>query len=177
MADIQAGRRYAQAVFDIARENGTMSQWRSDLDDVATVLAESQAAPVFADERRPVEDRQALAARILDVSPLALNLAKVLIAKGRAVDARAVADAFNRMADEAEGIAHAVVTTAVELTPAEVDDIARQLGEQLSAKVSVTTQVDPSIVGGIVVRVGDRIIDGSVRTRLRQLRRELVGAR
>jgi F-type H+-transporting ATPase subunit delta len=81
MADIQAGRRYAQAVFDIARENGTMSQWRSDLDDVATVLAESQAAPVFADERRPVEDRQALAARILDVSPLALNLAKVLIAK------------------------------------------------------------------------------------------------
>jgi F-type H+-transporting ATPase subunit delta len=177
MADYQAGKRYAQAVFAMAKEAGTIAQWRSELDDIATVLAESDAAAVFADDRLPVEQRQQFAERVLDVSPLALNLAKILIAKGRAPDARAVADAFNRLADEEEGIAHAEVTTAVSLSDAEVADLTTRLGEMLNARVTVKTNVDPTIVGGLVIRVGDRIIDGSVRTRLKELRRELVGAR
>lgn len=177
MADYQAGKRYAQAVFAMAKEAGTIAQWRSELDDIATVLAESDASALFADDRRPVEQRQQFAERVLDVSPFALNLAKILIAKGRAADARAVADAFNRMADQEEGIAHATVTTAVPLSDAEVANLTTRLGEMLNARVTVQTNVDPALVGGLVVRVGDRIIDGSVRTRLKELRRELVGAR
>lgn len=177
MADVQAAKRYAQAVFDIARTDDTIGQWRSDLHDIASVLAESELAPRFADGRVATEDRQRLAERVLDVSPKALNLARVLIAKGRAADARAVADAFNRLADEAEHIVHAQVTSAVPLTDEETALIARRLGEELGATVNVSTSVDPSIVGGLVIRVGDRMIDGSLRTRLRGLRRELMGAR
>jgi F-type H+-transporting ATPase subunit delta len=177
MADVQAAKRYAQAVFAIAQADGTISQWRSELADIAAVLAESDLAARFADGRVPVEQRQALAERVLDLSPKALNLARLLIAKGRSGDARAVADAFNRLADEAEGIVHAEVTTAVELTGDEVQRIAQRLGEQLKARVDIATRVDPTIVGGLVVRVGDRMIDGSIRTRLRELRKELVGAR
>jgi F-type H+-transporting ATPase subunit delta len=177
MADYQAGKRYARAVFDIARDTGTIPQWRAELDDIATVLADSELAPVFADGRLAAERRQAIAERVLDVSPAAMNLAKLLIAKGRSPEARAVVQAFNRMADDHEGIAYADVTTAVPLTDAQVRTIAERLGEELNLRVNVEPSVDPSIVGGMVVRVGDRIIDGSLRTRLRELRRELVSAR
>jgi F-type H+-transporting ATPase subunit delta len=81
------------------------------------------------------------------------------------------------MADDHEGIAHAQVTTAVELAPAQLDAIAQQIGAAVGKQVRATGSVDPGIVGGIVVRVGDKLVDGSVRTRLKQLRRELEGAR
>jgi F-type H+-transporting ATPase subunit delta len=173
MADYQAGKRYAQAAFAIASEQGTVAAWRSDLADIATVLADSQAAPLFADGRIAVARRQELAARALDVQPLALNLAKLLIQKGRAGDARSVSEAFNRMADEREGIVYAEITTAVAVEPEQVSRIEAQLGLSLGKRVRATAAVDPALLGGVVVRVGDRLIDGSVRTRLRSLRREL----
>ncbi len=175
MADPQAAKRYAQAAFSIAAEEGpgALARWRSDLADVASVLAESGLSTLLADGRMPVAERQALAARALDVQPLALNLARLLIQKGRSLDARFVEKAFAAMADEAEGLAQAQLTTAVELTPDQVSGIEQRLSTALNRRVSTTAVVDPSILGGIVVRVGDQLLDGSIRTRLRRLRREL----
>jgi len=177
MADLQAAKRYAQAAFGIARDAGAVASWRLQLDDVASVLSESGLAPVLADSRVPVDQRTGMVERVLDVDPMVLNLARLLVAKGRSGEARAVAEAFGRMADDHEGIAHAQVTTAVELAPAQLDAIARQIGAAVGKQVRATGSVDPGIVGGIVVRVGDKLVDGSVRTRLKQLRRELEGAR
>ncbi len=177
MADVQAAKRYAQAAFQIARDQGTIPAWRSELGDVASVLVDSQAAPVLADGRIPVDQRLAMVDRALDISPLARNLAKLLVQKGRSQEARAVSEAFNRMADDAEGIAHARVTTAVELTADQIAAIERQVGASLGKRVSAVGVVDPAIVGGAVVQVGDRLVDGSVRTRLQRLRRELEGVR
>jgi F-type H+-transporting ATPase subunit delta len=176
MADVQAGRRYAQAAFGIATDAGAVAQWRSELGDVATVLAESELAPLLADARIPVERRTDMAARVLSVSPLVLNLAKLLIRKGRSLDARAVADAFARMADEHEGIAHAQITTAVPLSPDQLNAIAAKLTTSLGKNVQATGVVDPAILGGVIVKVGDRLVDGSIKTRLKRLRRELEGA-
>ncbi|MCK6565146.1 MAG: F0F1 ATP synthase subunit delta [Dehalococcoidia bacterium] len=145
MANEQAAKRYAQAVMSLALEANALAAWRADLDDIASVLAESDAAPLLADGRIALETRLALLDRVLEVQPLALNLAKLLVSKGRSLDARTVAVAFNRMADAVEGIAHA--------------------------------ETDPAIIGGVVVKVGDHLVDGSVRTRLKQLRRELEGVR
>ena len=177
MADYQAGKRYAQAAFAIARDAGNVAQWRSDLNDIASVLAESGLAPVLADPKVPLDRRLALVDRTLDLPPLALNLAKLLVQKGRSADARAVAEAFAQMADEHEGIAHAEVTTAIELSAEKLGDIEKQLSTQIGKQVRATSRVDPSILGGVVVRIGDRLVDGSVRTRLKRLRRELEGAR
>lgn len=177
MADLQAAKRYAQAAFQIAVANGTVSTWRAELDDVAQVLAESTVASVLADGRLPVESRQAMVERTLAVSPMVMNLAKLLVAKGRSGEARAVAQAFGRMADEAEGIAHAQVTTAVQLGAEQLSAIESQLSTSLGMTVRAVSTVDPAILGGLVVRVGDRLVDGSVRTRLKRLRRELEGAR
>jgi F-type H+-transporting ATPase subunit delta len=177
MADLQAAKRYAQAAFGIARDAGTIATWRGQLNDVASVLSESGLAPVLADSRVPVDQRTGMVERVLDVDPMVLNLARLLVAKGRSGEARAVAEAFGRMADDHEGIAHAQVTTAVELAPAQLEAIAQQIGAAVGKQVRATGSVDPGIVGGIVVRVGDKLVDGSVRTRLKQLRRELEGAR
>lgn len=177
MADPQAAKRYAQAAFGIASDANAITQWRAELNDVATVLAESGIAPVLADTKLPLERRLSLVDRALDVSPLALNFAKLLVSKGRSGEARAVADAFDRMADEREGIAHASVTTAVELSADQLNAISARLSQSLGRQVRARAVVDPSIIGGVVVRVGDKLVDGSIRTRLKRLRRELEGAR
>ncbi|MEX0783672.1 MAG: ATP synthase F1 subunit delta [Dehalococcoidia bacterium] len=177
MADPQAGKRYAQAAFDIATRDGTVAQWRSDLEDIAQVLAESAAAPVLMDSKVPLDRRLAIVDRILDVQPLARNFARLLVQKGRAPAARDVATAFARMADEAEGVANAEVVSAVDLTPDQVRAMEEKLSQSMGKRVHVTATTDPAIIGGIVVKIGDRLIDGSVRSRLRQLKRELSGAR
>src|SRR5512139_1759086 len=155
MADVAAAKRYAQAAFGIARDAGTIATWRAELADVASVLSESQLAPVLADASIAVEKRLAMLDRTLGVSPLVLNLAKLLVQKGRSLDAAAVAGAFARMADEHEGIAHAQVTTAVELSADQLNAIASRLSGSLRKDVRATSVVDPGIIGGIVVKVGD----------------------
>lgn len=177
MADLQAAKRYAQAVFEIAVRDGTIEPWRRDLADVAAVLSDSQVAPVLADARLPLAERLGMVEKTLELPAKALNLAKLLVQKGRSYEARAVLDAFNRMADEREGIAHAQITTAVSLSPDELAAIESRLAASTGKTVSAVSIVDPNIIGGLVVRVGDELIDGSVRTRLRRLRRELEGAR
>jgi len=176
MADRQAAKRYAQAAFAIARDDDAVAQWRADLDDVAAVLADSDAAGWFAAPRVPVAERQAAVERALEVGPLALNLARLLIAKGRTPEAREVADAFNRLADEHEGLAQAEITTAVPLQDDQVAAMEQRLGEALGKQITATASVDSDIIGGVVLRIDDHLIDGSVRSRLRRLRQELSGA-
>ena len=176
MADRQAAKRYAQAAFAIARDDDAVAQWRADLDDVAAVLTDSDAAGWFAAPRVPVAERQAAVERALEVGPLALNLARLLIAKGRTPEAREVVDAFNRLADEHEGLAQAEITTAVPLQDDQVAAMEQRLGEALGKQITATAGVDSDIIGGVVLRIDDHLIDGSVRTRLRRLRRELSGA-
>ena len=77
------------------------------------------------------------------------------------------------MLDAHRGVVRAEVTTAVELGQEQIDRLARTLGEAVGADVVVGTRVDPEVIGGMVARVDDRLIDGSVRTRLQEMKREL----
>lgn len=176
MASDEAARRYAQAAFDIAVSDDTVDQWRSELDDIAAVLAESELARTFSDDRIPLDDRYALIDRVLDVSPKAANLAKLLVQKGRSLGARFVERSFNRMADERENRVDVEIASAIELSPDHIANIESSLAESLGKNIRATVRVDPSLVGGVVIRVGDKLIDGSVRTRLRRLQRQLEGA-
>lgn len=176
MADTQAARRYAQAAFSIATESDSFAMWREQLGDVAEVLSESDAASLFADGRKTASERITLLERVLDVDPLVLNLAKLLVTKSRTAEASAIAKLFSEMVDAREGVAHAVITTAIELSAEQLTQIEASLSEALGVTINARAETDSEILGGIIVRVGDRLIDGSLRSRLESLRKELVEA-
>jgi F-type H+-transporting ATPase subunit delta len=172
-----AARRYAEAAYAIARDHGTQDQWRDDIASIAELLRHPQAAAYLDDAKVRDEDKARLLERALDISPLGMNLAKLLLQRGRLALAPAILAEYDRMLDAERGIARAHVTTAVPLGPAEERAVAERLRQLVGAReVRLETEVDPALIGGMVARIGDRLIDGSVRTRLQELKRSLAGA-
>lgn len=172
-----SARRYAEAVFELAAENDTLDQWSADLAVLADFTSEPDVAALLSSNRVPREEKQKLlAAGTAGISPLAANLVRILGDRDKAHLGRDVFIAFQEMANERRGIAHATVTTAVPLSDSERDAIAKRLSEMTGKQVDVTAVVDESIIGGVIARIGDQLIDGSTRTRLVALKRRLAAA-
>jgi F-type H+-transporting ATPase subunit delta len=177
MADTQVARRYAQAILNIALDEDSISKWRSDLDDIAFLLSKSEAAQVLLSNSISLEKRYVIVDKALgDVSKNARSFTKLLIKKGRTKEAQSINETFNKLADQVEGICHAEITTAVKLKETKLDEIIKRISDSLEMKVETTSKVDEDLVGGIIIRIGDHLIDGSLRTRLRELHSELKGA-
>jgi F-type H+-transporting ATPase subunit delta len=108
--------------------------------------------------------------------PEATNLAMLLIESDRIRDVVEIEEEFQRLADEAAGRVRATVTTAVELSARDRDRVAEGLSKHLSKEVHLDVLVDPSILGGLKLQYGDRLVDATVATRLQQLRRRLAAS-
>lgn len=173
-----AAKRYAQAAFEIALEHNDIDRWLADLQTLAELAAQPGVIEVLESTRvGTAEKGRLLETGLREVGPLALNLARLLAAKRRFALADQVREEFAALADEHRGVAHGTVVTAVELSDAERDQVAARLGELLDKNVLLESEVEPSILGGVVARVGDRLIDGSTRSRLLALKRELEAGR
>jgi F-type H+-transporting ATPase subunit delta len=173
-----SARRYAEAAFELAVEQNALDAWARDLHNIAAFVSEPQVAGLLSSGRVPREERQKLLAVALEqqVGPLALNLARLLDDRGKLVLAPDIARAFDEMADERQGRAHATVTTAVALSEDDQRAVTQRLSQLTGKQVTVTSVVDESIIGGIVARIGDQLIDGSTRSRLVALKRRLQAA-
>ena len=173
-----SARRYAEAVFELAAETDTLDTWSADLRTVADFASDGDVAGILSSNRVP----QAEKLRLLDagvmpyISPLAMNLVRLLNQRGKLGIAREVQTAFQETLDERRGIAHAVVTTAVPLSDADRGAVATKLSAMTGKTIDVTPVVDAAIMGGLIARIGDQLIDGSTRTRLVALKRRLEGA-
>ena len=173
-----AARRYGEAAFQIARDGGTEERWTAGLSLMAAVFSDSEIAALMQEARISTADKMALAEKALaGVDPLVLNLARLLVHRGRTALASQIAEAFQELADAERGIAHALVTTAVPLSDDETRAVAEKLSEISDQQVVVETEVDERIIGGLVARIGDKLIDGSTRSRLLALKRRLREAR
>lgn len=173
-----AARRYGEAAFQIARDGGTEERWSEGLSLMAAVFSDSEIAALMQEARISAADKMGLAEKALaGIDPLVLNLARLLVHRGRTALASQIAEAFQELADAERGIAHALVTTAVPLSDDETRAVAEKLSEISDKQVVVETQVDERIIGGLVARIGDRLIDGSTRSRLLALKRRLREAR
>ncbi|MFQ6019781.1 MAG: F0F1 ATP synthase subunit delta [Dehalococcoidia bacterium] len=173
-----AVKRYAEAAFAIARERGTVEAWSAALELMAAAFSDPQMAAAMESARIAGADKVRLVERTLEgIDPLALNLARLLAARGRSAIAPRIGEAFQALVDEAEGVAHAQVSTAVPLSEGEREAVAGRLREITGKQVVLETEVDESIIGGLVARIGDRLIDGSTRSQLRALKRQLQEAR
>jgi F-type H+-transporting ATPase subunit delta len=171
-----AARRYAEAAFDVAMRDHTLANWRSELELAAELVGDHRALEVLANPAIPGERRaEALRDMLGDrVSRPVQNLIQLMLRRGRIDDLPRVAAEFRRLDDDRQGITHATATSATELSPDEVRALIARLEQSTGDRIALDVEVDPSLLGGIVVRVGDRLIDGSVRGRLERLRNQLI---
>ncbi|MBI2958152.1 MAG: ATP synthase F1 subunit delta, partial [Chloroflexi bacterium] len=110
------------------------------------------------------------------LSPLALNLAYVLVKAGRLAIVDQMAEAYNAFADDRLGIVHARLSSAVPIGGEEQGRVEQWLEEYSGKKVVLESTIDPQLLGGLVIRMGDKVFDASVRTRLERLKRNLLRA-
>lgn len=177
MASEVAAKRHAQAVFEIALENKALDQWRADLDLMAAVLSDAELLPILEDPKIRFEDKaKAITRNLPDTSELALNLAKLLILKRRTKIMPLVAEEYGILVDRHKGIEHAEVTTATPLDSETEESFKKHFADITGSEILLKAKVDPAIIGGFVARVGDKVIDGSVRSRLITLKQKIIQA-
>lgn len=174
-----AAKRYAQAVFSLGKEQGTLDAWGDDLAMLARIIADERIAtyltnPSVAAERRIEAFESSLHT---NVQPEAKNLAKMLIERDRTMLIPEIREMFDDRLRTERGIAVATVTTAERLNEAEQDLIRQKLEAMYRLQVELAMKIDPDIIGGIIIRVGDQVIDGSVRNKLEKMRTRLMAGR
>jgi F-type H+-transporting ATPase subunit delta len=176
MAAESVARRYARAIFELALErNQPLESWFSELQAIEAALTDAAVQPTLISPKLSFGQKRELIDRALGgVDPLQRNFVYLLVERGRLELLGAVVREFRAMMLDHQGIAEATVTTAVPIGDAEAERIAQLLGRLVNKKVILQREVDPSIIGGVVARVGDRLINGSVAGRLAALREQLA---
>ena len=170
-----AARRYAEAAFEVGLRDGTVDAWRRELDASVGIVGDPTILRTLENPAIPLETRTGLLAALKpSISQPVVNLILLLVRRGRIGTLPLVAAEFRRLDDRRNGVTVASATSASELDSGEVAALTRRLEELTGGRVELTLQIDPSLLGGLVVRVGDRLIDGSVRGRLERLRTQLV---
>ena len=167
-------RRYASALFDLASETGSAPAVEADLKSIEALLSESAdlqrlvRSPAFSAE----EQGKALAA-VLDkagISGLAAQGVGIMAANRRLFDLSGMIRAFAALAAKARGEVSAEVTSATPLSDGHRAALSAALADKLGSAVSLIEKVDPSLLGGLVVRVGSRMIDTSLKTKLNSIK-------
>ncbi|MCH7717865.1 MAG: F0F1 ATP synthase subunit delta [Chloroflexi bacterium] len=172
-----AAKRYAQAAFELARDRDELALWEGDLGALADALAAPEAVDFVAGRQVAVQAKEEFLRRAAgEPSPLVWNLVRLLASKGRLALLPQIAEQFQALLDEHRGIAHAQVVTAVAMSGEEREAMAQRLSELTGKQVLVEAQEDPEILGGMIALIGDRLIDGSTRSKLLALKRRLAGA-
>lgn len=173
------GGRYATALFDLARQQGQLIAVESSLKTVSAAMSES--VDLAALVKSPLVGRddaaRAIAALVpvLGLDPLTANFLGVLAQNRRLGDLPAIIRAFRDLAARSRGETNAEVVSAHPLDDAQVDALKQQLRHRVGREVAIDLKVDPSLLGGLVVKIGSQMIDSSIKTRLNTLAHAMKG--
>lgn len=174
MAQKAYARRYAQAIFEIALEKEEPDKWLADLERIAGLGSDDDFATLMSSSKLGFDDKaKFLTEQLGDVNPLVLNLLYLLIARGRLDMLGDIAIEYRRFLDSHRGIVEADVVTAVPLSDRDKPALEERLGAITGKKVLIKPTVDPDMLGGIIARIGGKLLDGSTRRRLEALKRDL----
>ena len=172
-------RRYAQAIFRMALEQKDLNRWQSDLRKVAAMMKDSALLSLISNPTITGEEKtKTLTQRLGDVNPLAIKLVLLLSAKGKLAALDDIAEEYQTLVDNyrgVEGTEIAEITTAIPLDNDYQLKIAQRITDIVGKPVLLRPKVDPAIIGGIIIRVGDKLIDGSIRSKLAALKKDLGG--
>lgn len=168
-------RPYAEAVFKLAQETSRLDQWSAALGLLAAVMQDERVAKIIANPKTGSEQRVAL---LLDIGGKHLdqeaqNLVQLLVRNGRLTVLPEIAHIYEALKSEGQGALDVQVASAFELSEAQEQQLAKALTKRLNRDIRVTSVVDTSLIGGVRIRAGDLVIDGSVQGRLQKLATEL----
>ena len=176
MAKLVSGT-YGEALFELAQEKNTVSAMLEEVSGLQMVLKENKELSVLMNNPKVSKDeREGIIKEVFQgrLSDDLLYFLILLVQKGRYAHVEEILAYFTDRVKEAEGIGTAYITTAVELTPAKKDEIHKKLLATTSYReIEVIYQVDPEIIGGMTVRINDRVVDSSIKTKLEGMERSL----
>jgi ATP synthase F1 delta subunit len=169
---------YARSLFEVAKEQDKLDLVRDQLGAFADALDETRELQVFffSPYFSTPEKQDGLDRAVSDADPAVINFLKLLIENHRMPVIFRVRRAFDKLWEEENKLLPVQVTSAVELDKGTVEQIGDRIAEQTGRKVDLSSSVEPDILGGIVVRVGNSVLDASVRNRLEQLRKQVARA-
>jgi F-type H+-transporting ATPase subunit delta len=167
---------YARSLFEVAQDQDKLADVREQLGAFADALSETHELQVFlfSPYFSTAEKEEGLDRVVSDADPVILNFLKLLIEKHRMPVLFRIRAIFDALWEEENKLLPVSITSAVELDEAVVKQLVDRIAEQTDRTVEVTSQVDPDILGGIVVQVGNSVLDASVRNRLEQLRKQVA---
>jgi len=174
----EVARVYSEALFDVARDHDALDEVRDQLGAVADAIAAEHDLQVFffSPYFSSAEKRDGLRRTISDANPELVNFLDLLVDKQRMPALFAIRKRFDELWDEANERLEVTLTSAVALDPAVVESVGAEIERKTGKTIELRSEVDESIIGGLVLRVGNRVLDASIHHRLERLRREVAQA-
>ncbi|MCV0402098.1 MAG: ATP synthase F1 subunit delta [Chloroflexi bacterium] len=168
-------RRYADAAFGIGKADGTLETWERDLATMREAFADDELRRLVEHPAVTFPDKEKVIRKVLSgIAPEPLSLALLMIRRGRPGAIDAMVDRFSELVRRERGVALAEVRTALPLDEEQRAALADRLKDLTGEKIEMNEVVDDSLIGGLSVRIGDRLYDASVRSRLERLRARLT---
>ena len=174
--DLSVARRYASALFEVAKKRGEVEAVAANLKEVVQAVQGSrELMSVLHHPLLPLEKKQTILHSVFagNVRSDVEKFLFLVVEKKRAAVLPQILSEFNRLVDEFKGEADAEAVSAVPLSPQQIANLEAALQRKFGVRVRLKTRIDESLLGGLVVRVGDKLIDGSVETKIRTLSEQL----
>ena len=173
---ITGARRYAQAAFEAGRASGTLDAWEHDLAVVGQAQADPQLRRLLTHPGVAFADKERVVRRVLSeaIGPQPLNLVLLMVRRGRPGAIERMIDRFTALLRRERHVALVEVRTALPLDDGQRGALAERLTAITGERIELAEAVDPALIGGIAVRIGDTLYDASVRSRLERLRARLT---
>jgi len=173
---VTAARRYAEAAFETGRADGTLDAWERDMAGIGVTMRHAQLRRLMQHPAIAYADKERVLRQVLGdtVGVAVLNLVLLMVRRGRPGAIEPMIVRFEELLRRERGIALADLRSALPLDDAQRAEIAARLRDLTGGQVEMKESVDPALIGGIAVRIGDRLYDASVRSRLERLRARLT---
>ena len=177
MKNLVIARRYAKALLLIGKEDGNTETYRDELSGISELVEKEPALekainnPLYNAEGR----KKVLESVIekLGLSAVMKSFLTLLFEKGRFINLSSISDSYQKMADELKGVSRASLVSATALSSETVEKIRSTLSEKTGKDIILDVEQDPGLIGGIVTRIGDLVLDGSIKTQLLNMRESL----
>ncbi len=177
MKNLAIARRYAKALLLIGKEDGQTEQYRQELEGVTNLMTQhKELADTVSNPLYNLEERQNIFKGIIDklsLSPVMSSFLMLLFEKGRVPFIDSINDFFQKLADELKGVASASLVSAQELPAETIEKIRSALSKKTGKEIILEVEQDPGLIGGIVTKIGDLVLDGSIKTQLLNMRESL----